>query len=52
MSAILPGFHRVLNRAVWSPFHLSRIPLELLIMTFLDPDAPLILLIDGTLERR
>ena len=45
-------YHRVLNRAVWSPFHLSRILLGLLIMTFLDPDAPLILLIDGTLERR
>ena len=45
-------FHRVLNRAVWSPFHLSRILLGLLVMAFLDPDAPLILLIDGTLERR
>jgi DDE superfamily endonuclease len=45
-------FHRVLNRAVWSPFHLSRILLGLLVMAFLTPDAPLILLIDGTLERR
>jgi len=45
-------YHRVLNRAVWSPFPLSRILLGLLIMTFLAPDAPLILLIDGTLERR
>jgi DDE superfamily endonuclease len=45
-------YHRVLNRAVWSPFHLSRILLGLLVMAFLTPDAPLILLIDGTLERR
>jgi hypothetical protein len=45
-------YHRVLNRAVWSPFHLSRILLGLLVMAFLAPDAPLILLIDGTLERR
>jgi len=52
MNTILPGFHRVLNRAGWSPFHLSRILLGLLVMAFLDPDAPLIMLIDGTLERR
>src|SRR5215471_6157375 len=45
-------YHRVLNRAVWSPFRLSRILLGLLVMVFLTPDAPLILLIDGTLERR
>jgi len=45
-------FHRVLNRAVWSPLHLSRILLGLLVMAFLAPDAPLILLIDGRLERR
>jgi hypothetical protein len=45
-------FHRVLNRAVWSPFSLSRILLQLLTTTFLAPHAPLILLIDGTLERR
>jgi hypothetical protein len=44
-------YHRILNRAVWSPFHLSRILLGLLVMVFLAPDAPLILLIDGTLER-
>ena len=45
-------YHRVLNRAVWSPFSLSRILLKLLAKTFLAPNAPLILLIDGTLERR
>jgi len=48
MSAILPGFHRVLNRVVWSPLHLSRMLLGLLVMAFLAPDAPLSLLIDGT----
>jgi len=41
-------FHRVLNRAVWSPLHLSRILFGLLVMAFLAPDAPLILLIDGS----
>jgi hypothetical protein len=45
-------YHRVLNRAAWSPLMLSRILLGLLVSTFLAPDAPLILLIDGTLERR
>jgi DDE superfamily endonuclease len=45
-------YHRILNRAVWSAFHLSRILLGLLVMAFLAPDVPLILLIDGTLERR
>jgi hypothetical protein len=45
-------YHRVLNRAVWSPLRLSRILLHLLVMAFLAPDAPRVLLIDGTLERR
>ncbi len=45
-------YHRVLNRAVWSPLCLSRILLQLRITAFLTPDAPLVLLIDGTLERR
>jgi hypothetical protein len=45
-------YHRVLNRAVWSPLRLSRILLQLLVTTFLTPGAPLVLLIDGTLERR
>jgi hypothetical protein len=44
--------HRVLTRAVWSPLCLSRILLHLLVTTVLAPDAPLVLLIDGTLERR
>jgi hypothetical protein len=42
----------VLNRAVWSPLRLSHILLQLLTAALLAPDAPLVLLIDGTLERR
>ena len=45
-------YHRVLNRAVWSPLRLSRILLHLLSTALLTPDAPLILVIDGPLERR
>jgi len=46
------SYHRVLNRAVWSPLSLSRLLLGLLVRTLVPADAPLILLIDGTLERR
>jgi DDE superfamily endonuclease len=45
-------YHRVLNRAIWSPLRLSRILLHLLVTALLAPDAPLVLLIDGTLQRR
>jgi hypothetical protein len=45
-------YHRVLNRARWSPLALSRRLLELLVRTCLAPAAPLVLLVDGTLERR
>jgi hypothetical protein len=45
-------YHRVLNRARWSPLRLSRQLLGLLVATFLPPDAPLALLVDETLERR
>ena len=45
-------YHRVLNRARWSPLALSRRLLALLVETFLLPAAPLVLLIDETLERR
>lgn len=45
-------YHRVLNRAVWSPLLLSHLLLGLLVRTLVPADAPLILLIDGTLERR
>jgi hypothetical protein len=42
----------VLNRARWSPLPLSRRLLGLLGVTWLAPAAPLVLLVDGTLERR
>ena len=45
-------FHRVLNRAQWSPLVLSRLLLGLLVATCLAPDAPVLLVIDETLERR
>jgi hypothetical protein len=46
------NYHRVLNRAVWSAFAMSRILLSLLV-TFLVPEgAPLVFVIDDTLERR
>src|SRR5215213_207653 len=45
-------YHRVLNRDVWSALILSRLLLDLLLRTFLAPDAPLELVVDGTLERR
>ena len=45
-------YHRVLNRGVWSALVLSRLLLDLLVRTFLAPDAPLDLVVDGTLERR
>jgi hypothetical protein len=44
-------YHWVLNRVVWSPQRLSRILLQLLVTTLLARDAPLVLLIDGTLAR-
>jgi hypothetical protein len=45
-------YHRVLNRASWSPIGMSRRLLALLIRTFVLGDAPLVFLIDETLERR
>jgi len=44
--------HRVLNRAVWSPLALSQILLGLIVAAFVGADAPLLLVIDDTLERR
>ncbi len=44
--------HRVLNRAVWSPLALSKALLGLILTAFVGPDAPLLLVIDDTLERR
>jgi DDE superfamily endonuclease len=45
-------YHRVLNRAAWSPLRLSRLLLGLIVATCLPPDAPLLLVVDETLERR
>jgi DDE superfamily endonuclease len=45
-------YHRVLNRAAWSPLTLSRLLLTLIVATLLAADAPLVLLIDATLVRR
>lgn len=45
-------YHRELNRDCWSPWILSKLLLQLLIDTFLEPTAPVVLLIDETLERR
>ena len=45
-------YHRVLNRAVWSPFATSRILLRLLVDAFVPSDVPLVLGRDDHLERR
>ncbi len=45
-------YHRVLSRAVWSGKETSRILLELLIKTFVAEEAPLVVGVDETLERR
>jgi hypothetical protein len=45
-------YHRVLNRARWSPLAMSRCLLALLIRTFAPAGVGLRLLIDETLERR
>jgi hypothetical protein len=44
-------YHRVLNRAVWSSWALSRTLLQLLVQTFV-PKGPVICALDPTLERR
>ena len=44
-------YHRVLNRAAWSPLAASRILLSLLVRTFA-PQGPLIFGLDDTIERR
>ncbi len=45
-------YHRVLNRATWSPLALSKVLLGLILTAFVGPEAPLLLVIDDTLERR
>lgn len=44
-------YHRVLNRAAWSSWEVSRVLLRLLVQTFA-PQGPLIIGIDDTIERR
>jgi hypothetical protein len=46
------NYHRVLNRAQWSPWLLSKLLLALLIRFFVPEGMPLLLAIDETLERR
>jgi hypothetical protein len=46
------NYHRVLNRAVWSPCAASRILLHLLLSAFVPPDAPVVLGLDDHIERR
>ncbi len=45
------NFHRVLNRATWSPLAVSRVLLRLLIVAFV-PEGPVVVGLDPTLERR
>ena len=45
-------YHRLLNRAIWSPLQLSRILLRLLIDALVAADEPVIIAVDDTLERR
>jgi hypothetical protein len=46
------NYHRLLNRDRWSLWVLSRLLLGLIIRLCLQPDDPLLLVIDETLERR
>lgn len=46
------NYHRLLNRDRWSPWVLSKILLDLITKVFLPEGAPLLLIIDETLERR
>src|SRR5689334_13670662 len=45
-------YHHVLSRAKWSGLKVSKLLLQALVATFGDPDGPLHLVIDETLERR
>lgn len=45
-------YHRVLNRARWKPLLLSRLLLRLIILVCVPSGAPLVLVVDETLERR
>src|SRR3712207_1182476 len=45
-------YHRVLNRATWSSRALSHLLLMLLLRAFVPDDAPVIVGVDETIERR
>jgi hypothetical protein len=45
-------YHRVLNRAIWSPLALSQLLLTVLLTTVVTAEEPLIVALDDTLERR
>jgi hypothetical protein len=45
-------FHRILNRAAWSSRAMARQLLLLLVNTFLSSDAPVVIGLDDTIERR
>ena len=46
------NYHRVLNRAIWSPHAASCILLRLLLSAFVPPDQPVVLGLDDHIERR
>jgi DDE superfamily endonuclease len=46
------NYHRVLNRATWSPRQASRILLGLLVTSLVPPGTPIVLGADDTVERR
>ncbi len=46
------NYHRVLNRAKWSSRELSRVLLMVLVKLFVPTDAPMVIGIDETIERR
>jgi hypothetical protein len=46
------NYHRVLNRAQWSSRKVSRVLLLLLVQCFVAKDAPIVVGIDETIERR
>jgi hypothetical protein len=46
------NYHRVLNRAKWSPRAVSRVLLDLLVAAFVPPDAPVVFGLDDHIERR
>ena len=46
------NYHRVLNRAIWSSRRLSELLLMLLLRAFVPDEAPIVVGIDETIERR